>query len=66
MLRGDLLECWGMKYRGGLEQDEALPGCVSRASKRSRTFATQSKGHLNRVIPAPPSISEEVVEVTSG
>ena len=71
-----------MKYRVYLEQDEdgvfvatcpALPGCVSQG--RSRAEATDNvreaiEGYLISLRkhgePVPPSILEEVIEVTSG
>lgn len=71
-----------MKYRVYLEQDEdgvfvatcpALPGCVSQGN--TRTEATENireaiEGYLASLKkhgePVPPSIHEEVVEVTGG
>ena len=77
-----LVECWMMKYRVYLEQDEdemfvatcpALPGCVSQG--RTRSEATENireaiEGYLESLRkhgdPVPPSILEEVIEVTGG
>lgn len=71
-----------MRYRVYLEQDEdgvfvatcpALPGCVSQGQTRSE--ATENireaiEGYLKSLKkhgdPVPPSILEEVVEVTGG
>ena len=71
-----------MKYRIYLELDEdgifvatcpALPGCISQG--RTRTEATDNireaiEGYLASLKkhgePAPPSILEEVIEVTGG
>jgi antitoxin HicB len=71
-----------MKYRVYLEQDgdgafvatcPALPGCVSQG--RTRSEATENireaiEGYLESLKkhgdPVPPSIFEEVIEVTSG
>jgi len=77
-----LIKCRVMKYRVYLEQDEdgvfvatcpALPGCVSQGQTRSE--ATENireaiEGYLKSLKkhgdPVPPSILEEVIEVTSG
>ena len=77
-----LIECWLMKYRVYLEQDEdgifvatcpALPGCVSQG--RTRAEATENireaiEGYLKSLRkhgePVPPGILEEVIEVASG
>ena len=77
-----LLECWLMKYRVYLEQDEdgvfvascpALPGCISQGPTRSE--ATENireaiAGYLKSLRkhgdPIPPSILEEVIEVSGG
>lgn len=77
-----LVESWEMKFRVYLEPDEdgvfvatcpALPGCVSQG--RTRAEATENigeaiEGYLKSLKkhgePAPPSILEEVVEVTAG
>lgn len=71
----------GVKYRVYLEQDEdgvfvascpALPGCISQG--QSRTEATDNireaiEGYLRSLRkhgePVPPSILEEVIEVSS-
>ena len=77
-----LIECWVMKYRVYLEQDEdgvfvatcpALPGCISQG--QSRAEATENireaiDGYLRSLRkhgePAPPGILEEVIEVSGG
>jgi antitoxin HicB len=77
-----LVECWVMKYRVYLEPDEdgvfvatcpALPGCVSQG--RTRMEATENireaiEGYLKSLRkhgdPVPPSIIEEVIEVSGG
>jgi len=77
-----LVECWVVKYRVYLEQDEdgmfvaacpALPGCVSQG--RTRSEATDNireaiEGYLKSLKkhgdPVPPGIFEEVIEVASG
>jgi len=69
-----------MKYRVLLEQDEdgvfvaicpALPGCISEGKTRAEAMANireAIEGYLKSLKkhgePIPPSISEEVVEVT--
>ena len=69
-----------MKYRVDLEQDEdgvfvatcpSLPGCVSQGSTRTEATANITEaiaGYLESLRkhdePIPPSIQEEVVEVT--
>ena len=71
-----------MKYRIYLEQDEdemfvascpALPGCISQG--RTRTEATENirkaiQGYLKSLRkhgePVPPSIEEDVIEVSGG
>lgn len=71
-----------MKYRVLLEQDEdgvfvascpSLPGCVSQGTTRSEATANireAIEGYLQSLRkhgePIPPSIIEEVVEVTGG
>jgi predicted RNase H-like HicB family nuclease len=77
-----LVECWLMKYRVYLEQDEdgvfvatcpALPGCVSQG--RTRAEATDNvreaiEGYVKSLTkhgePVPPGILEEIIEVAGG
>jgi predicted RNase H-like HicB family nuclease len=77
-----LVEFWVMKYRVYLEPDEdgvfvatcpSLPGCVSQG--RTRAEATENireaiEGYLKSLRkhgdPVPPSILEEVIEVSGG
>jgi antitoxin HicB len=77
-----LVECWVMKYRVYLEQDEegmfvatcpALPGCVSQGKTRAEATANVREaieGYIKSLKkhgePVPPSIFEEIIEVAGG
>jgi predicted RNase H-like HicB family nuclease len=74
------MEICSMRYRVLIEQDEdgvhvaevpSLPGCISQAKTRSEVIENIKEaiaGYLQSLEahrePVPPSISEEVVEVT--
>jgi len=71
-----------MKYRVFIEQDEdgvfvvtcpALPGCISQGRTRaeaSENIREAIEGYIKSLMkhgePVPPSISEEVIEVSGG
>ena len=70
-----------MKYRALIEQDEegvfvaevpSLPGCISQGETRSQALANIREaiaGYLESLEahnePVPPSISEEIVEISA-